>query len=61
MNMLEIRDVCREYYACKNVFIILFETNQMIIYICTSEILKTRVINCFFSTQYPFEFVWAGR
>ena len=38
-----------------------FETKQMIIYICTSEILKTSVQNRFFGTQYPFVFVLAGR
>ena len=39
---IEICVVCTEY-----VFIAFFETNQMIIYICTSEILKTRVKNQF--------------
>ena len=33
----------------------------MINYICTSEILKTRVENRFFGTQYSFLFVLAGR
>ena len=33
----------------------------MIIYICTSEILKTRVYNRFLGTQYLFVFVLAGR
>ena len=37
---LEIRVVCREFLVFKSVF---FKTNQMIIYICTLEILKTRV------------------
>ena len=36
---LENRVVCREFLA----FVVFFETNQMIIYICISEILKTRV------------------
>ena len=35
--------VCREFLAFKYVFIIFFETNPMIIYICTSKIWKTRV------------------
>ena len=30
-------------------------------YICTSEILNTRVYNRFFGTQYPFVFVLAVR
>ena len=38
-----------------------FKTNLMIIYICTSEILKTRVENRFLGAQYPFLFVLAGR
>ena len=38
--------VCREFVAFKYV-LIFSETNQMIIYICTSEILKTRVLNRF--------------
>ena len=33
----------------------------MIIYICTSEILKTHVKNQLFGTQYPLVFVLAGR
>ena len=33
----------------------------MIIYIFTSENLKTRVLIRIFGTQYPFEFVWAGK
>ena len=37
--MLEIRVACREFLAFKYIF---FETKQMIIYFCTSEILKTR-------------------
>ena len=37
---LEIRVVCKEYLAFKYVLIVFFGTNQMIIYVCTSEILK---------------------
>ena len=33
----------------------------MIIYICFLEILKNRVKNRFFGTQYPFVFIWACR
>ena len=40
---LEIRIVCREFLAFQYVLIVFFETDQMIIFICTSEILKTRV------------------
>ena len=40
---LEIRVVRKELLAFKNVFIALFVKNQMVIYICTSEILKTHV------------------
>ena len=40
---LEIRLVFREFLAFKYEFIDFLKTNQMIIYICTSEILKTRV------------------
>ena len=40
---LEIRVACREFLAFKYVVIVFFETKQMIIYICTLEILKTRV------------------
>ena len=40
---LEIHVVCREFLAFKYVFIVFFETNQIIIYICSSEILETRV------------------
>ena len=35
---IEIRVVCREFLAFKYVLSGFFETNQMIIYICTSEI-----------------------
>ena len=59
--MLEICVVCREFLAFKYVFIVFFETDQMIIYCCISEILKTRVWNQFFGAQYPFVFVLAGR
>ena len=40
---LEIGVVCREIVAFKLVVIFFFKTKQMIIYVCTSEILKTRV------------------
>ena len=40
---LEIRVACREFLAFKYVVIVFFETKQMIIYICRSEILKTHV------------------
>ena len=40
---LEIRVACREFLAFKYVVIVYFETKQMIIYICTLKILKTRV------------------
>ena len=39
----EIRVVCREFLAFKYALIVFFETIQMIIYICTSEILKMRI------------------
>ena len=35
---LEIRVECRELLAFKYVFMVFFETNQMIIYICLSKI-----------------------
>ena len=40
---LEIRVACREFLAFKYVVIVFFGTKQMIIYICTLEILKTQV------------------
>ena len=40
---LEICVVCREVLAFKHVVIVFFETKKMIIYFCTSEILKTAV------------------
>ena len=40
---LEISVVCREFLAFKDVFVVFFKTNQMFIFICTIEILKTRV------------------
>ena len=40
---LEIRVVCREFFAFKYIFIVFFETNQTIFYICILEILKTCV------------------
>ena len=59
---LEILVVCRDFLAFKYmVFFRFFETNQMIIYIRTSEILKTCVWNRFFGTQYPFIFGLVGR
>ena len=50
---LEICVVCREFLAFKYVLIVISETNLMIIYFYTSEILK--------NTQFSFVFVWAGR
>jgi hypothetical protein len=58
---LEIRVACREFIAFRYVVIVFFETKQMIIYIFTSEILKTRVLNRFFGTQYSFVFLLGGR
>ena len=55
------RVVCKNFLAFKYVFMFFFETNQMNIYISSSEIMKTRVKNRFFGTQYPFAFVWVGR
>ena len=40
---------------------IFLQKYQIIIYIYTSEILKTSVKNRFFGTQYLFVFVWAGK
>jgi hypothetical protein len=40
---LEIRVACREFLAFKYKVIVFFETKHVIIHICTSEILKTRV------------------
>ena len=40
---LEIRVVCREFYPLNMSLLFFFETNQMLIYICTSKIIKTRV------------------
>ena len=37
-----------------------FKTIQIVIYLFTLEIWKTRVKNRVFGTQYPFVFVWAG-
>ena len=34
---LEICVMCREFLAFKYAFVVLFESNQMIIYICTPE------------------------
>ena len=39
--------MCREFLALKDIFVVFFETNQMIIYIHTSEILKGSVKNRF--------------
>ena len=44
---LEIRVVCREFLAFKYVFIVFFETNQMIINICTSEILLFKQVSVY--------------
>ena len=44
-----------------NMYLSFFFITQMIIYFLISEILKTRVSNRFFSTQYPFVFVLAGK
>ena len=44
--VFKARNSCREFLAFfrfKYVVIVFFETKQMIIYICTIEILKTRV------------------
>ena len=38
-----IHVACREFLAFKYIVIVFFETKQMIIYICTLEILKTRI------------------
>ena len=40
---LEICVACREFLAFRYVVSVFFVTKQMIIYICTSEILKTHV------------------
>ena len=64
INMYLKLEICvgyREFLAFKYIAIIFFETKQMIIYICTSEILKPRILNQFFGTQYSFVFVLAGR
>ena len=45
---LEIRVACREFFAFKYVVIGFFETKQMIIYICTLEILNTHHLTPFF-------------
>ena len=58
---LEIRVAFREFLAIKYVVIVFFKTKPMIIYISTSEILKTRVKNRFLGTHYSFVFVLAGR
>ena len=39
---LEIRVVCRDFLHL-NTYLSFFKTNQVITYICTSEILKTQV------------------
>ena len=46
---LRICVVCREFLAFKYVFIVIFETNQMIIYNCTSEILQVVCLKPVFS------------
>ena len=57
--------VCREFLAFKYLFIVFFFSKQIrwlfIIYICTSEILKTSNWNHFFGTIYPFVFMLVGR
>ena len=60
---LEIRVVCKEFLAIKYVFSFFFETYQILIYICTLEILKICILNRFgfFGTHYSFVFVVAGR
>ena len=40
---LEIRVARKEFLAFKYVVIVFFEIKQMLIYICTLEIFKTRV------------------
>ena len=55
---------CTLYNKCnhEDFFINFFlKINQMIFYVFTSEILKTRVYNQVFGTKYLFVFVWAGR
>ena len=44
--------VCREYY------LIFFIPNLGWIYLYIPEIFKTNILNCFFSTESPFEFVF---
>ena len=41
--IFKARNACSEFLDFKYVVIVFFETKQMIIYIFTSEILKTRV------------------
>ena len=43
VSKAKILVACREFLAFKYVVIVFFETKQMIIYICTLEIFKTRV------------------
>ena len=56
---LEIRVACREFLAFEYVVIVFFETKQMIINICTFEILNSR-LKPVFGTQYSFVFLLAG-
>ena len=59
---LEIRVVCRYFLAFRYEFIVFFKTNHMIIYICTSEILKKLAFKTGFSVHnIHFLFVWASR
>ena len=57
---LEFCVVCREFLAFKFTFII-FDTNQMIIYICSLKILKTYIKTRFFYRQYPIVFELSGK
>ena len=53
---LEICVVFREFLPFKYVFIVFFDKNQMIIYICKSEILKNRVYNRFLVNNIHINF-----
>ena len=52
---LEIRVVCREVFTFKNVFIVFFETNQIIDYFYI-QILKKSPLKPVFGAQNPFVF-----
>ena len=45
---IEIRVVCREFVSPKYVLVVFLNNSDH--YICTSKILKTRVLNRFFGT-----------